>query len=148
MKIKNNLITSILALALAGYSTVPAAITIVNPGGANHTPFSICPAVDGANQLDPDPGQYLPPPGAGQGVLAELANGNTKFPGWNFNAGAALNGTLTISYYHSQFVGTHNSSAKIKAVYVPGAGDPATFRFVQMVETSDPLNGATSPYID
>jgi hypothetical protein len=145
---RNQILAVPLALILAAWPRLQAAIAIVNPVGANHTGFSICPAVDGANQLDPDPAAYLPPPPAGQGVMAELANGNTPFPGWNFKVGAALNGTLTINYYHSKFVDDHFSGAKIKATYKPGAGDPASLRFVQMVDTSDPLNGATSPYID
>jgi hypothetical protein len=145
---RNQLLKMILTGALCHALTLPAAITVINPAAANHTPKSDCPALDGSNQLNPDPAQYLAPPPAGQGVLAELANGDSPFPGWTFNAGAALNGTLTINYYHSRFVDTHFSGAQIKATYTPGPGDPSTLRFVQMIETSDPLNGATSPYVD
>ena len=144
----NHFIPVTLIAALSGALTLSADVTIVNPAGANHTPKSTCPALDGSNQLKPDPATHLPPPQAGQGVLAELANGDSPFPGWTFNAGAALSGTLTINYYHSVFEDTHYSGANIKATYTPGAGDPATLRFVQMIETDDPATGATSPYID
>jgi hypothetical protein len=134
-------------------ATLRADIMINNPAAADHTAFSFCPAADGANVLDPDPATHLAPPQAGQGVLAELANGNTKFPGWTFNAGAALNGMLTIDHYHSHFFGTHYSGCQFQATYAPAAGDPGTLRFVQMIETSDPAEDgkghqATSPYID
>ena len=146
---RHYLILIALATTLCGALTLPAAITVVNPAGANHTPKSDCPALDGSNELNPDPATHLPAPQAGQGVLAELVNtNNTSFANWAFNAGAALSGTLTINYYHSKFKGDHWSGAQIEATYAPGPGDPATLRYVQMVETSDPATGATSPYID
>ena len=114
--------TIVLTMALSGALTLRAAITVVNPAGADHTPQSTCPALDGNNQLKPDPATYLPPPPAGLGVLAELAAGDSPFPGWTFNAGAALNGTLTIAYYRSVFDGAHYSGADIIAIYTPRGG--------------------------
>jgi hypothetical protein len=146
---KNNQVPIFLAFAAAAWTTVQGAITVVNPAPANHTATSTCPAADGNNKLAPDPVLYLAPPAAGQGVLAELANTkNTSFAGWTFNVGAALNGTLTIDHYISSFAGTHYSGAQFQATYAPGAGDPANLRWVQMVDTSSPQTGATSPYID
>ena len=89
----------------------------------------------------------LPPPQAGQGILATLGNG--RFPGWTFNAGAPLNGTMVINYYYSKFFGDHHSGARIDAVYTPGAGDPATLRWVQLVTSTSPSSGdKTQTYID
>ncbi len=142
-------ITLASTLVLCSAITLPAAITVVNPAGADHTPKSDCPKLDGNNKLNPDPATLLDVPTADEGVMKELAStNNTSFAGWTFNVGAALSGTLTINYYHSKFVGSHRSGAQIKATYVAGAGDPATLRFVQMIDTSAALNGATSPYID
>src|SRR5205085_6827092 len=113
MKI-NNSVVLVVGMAIAR-CTLHADITIVNPAGADHTPFSICPAIDGSSGLVPDPVLHLPPPQAGQGIMAELGNtNNTDFSGWTFQAGAALNGTLTVKYYHSKFWATHNSGAQIE----------------------------------
>lgn len=133
---------------LAGWATLHAAITVVQPAGGDHVPNSICPAIDGGNELNPDPATYLAPPVAGDAILTELAGGDSPFVGWTFVGGAALNGTLTINQYISAFVATHNSGASIKATYAPAQSDPARLRFLQMIETTDPLNGGTSPYID
>ena len=56
-----------LTLVLVAVAGLRADITIVNPALANHTPSIICPADDGANVLDPDPVEHLPPPEAGKG---------------------------------------------------------------------------------
>lgn len=125
-------------------------ITIVNPGGAAHIANSNCPAGDGANALQPDPVGYLPPPAAGAAILTELAGGDTPFAGWTFNVGTAFSGTLTIDKYQSKFVADHNSGGDIDIRYQRAATDcpAANLRWIQMVTTSDPLAGATSPYID
>src|SRR5437867_1592568 len=143
------------ALAFAAAISVRADISIVNPAATNHTPNSICPATDGGNILDPDPVQHLAPPTVGTGILAELANtNNTSFAGWTFQAGAALNGTLTVKYYHSKFLSAHYSGSEIELKYDPATNDPPVRRFVQMIDTTDPATDtnrnrtATSPYID
>lgn len=124
-----------------------AGVTITGPGPGQKAQ-STCPANDGSNSLAPNPPSLLPPPAAGSDVMNELANGDTPFPGWTFGTGAALNGTIKISTYDSKFFGAHHSGCVMKLEYVKGAGDPANLQFIQMIETSVPLGGATSPYID
>jgi hypothetical protein len=91
-----------------------------NPAG-NRTPNSKCPAGDGKSMLNSKDVALLPPPQPGQGILATL--GNVRFPGWTFNAGAPLNGTMVINYYYSKFWDDHFSGARIEAVYTRGALD-------------------------
>jgi len=123
-----------------------AKITINGP--TKSTRLSRCPAKDGMNQLSPYPPEYVAPPDAKSPTQKELANGDTDFTGWTFKKGPALSGTLTIDYYHSKFKSTHYSGSQIRARYNKGAGDPATLRWVQLVDTSAPKSGASSPYID
>ena len=123
------------ALWLSGGLACHADITITYSPTAKFTHATDCPAADGKNILNPDPVEYLNPPQAGQGVLAELANtANTKFSGWIFKSGPALNGILTIDYYHSHFYGSHISGGTIKATYEPARDDPANIRWIQMAE--------------
>lgn len=149
---RNNRIIATLALLLASWSAVQGAITIVGP--VIHTPYTICPDFDGGNQLAPDPPEHIDPPQAGQGVLAELANtNNLNFSGWTFNAGSALNGTLTINVYQSHFSGTHKSGAIIRCTYAPATNDPATLRWIQLADSTAPGKKSesvryTSPWID
>lgn len=137
-----------LGLLAGGWQPASAAIRVINAKGGDLIPFSICPAKDGANVLNPNPPTYLPPPGLLSPIRLELMFGDTAFPGWTFRKGAALNGTLTIKKYKSRFLGEHYSGAEIEAQYVPAATDPANLHYVQLVTTSDPMTGATSPYID
>jgi hypothetical protein len=134
------------ALVLTSQSPTRADIShpTKNPAG-NFTPHSDCPASDGDNNLDPVDLTYVPPPQAGQSVLNTLAG---SFPAWTFKPGASLNGTVTIEYYWSKFYATHNSGARIKVIYTPGAGDPSTLRWVQYIDTTKPPSKSTSPYID
>ena len=139
-----NIIAVVCILTIANIAS--AKITINGP--TKSTKLSRCPAKDGMNQLSPYPPEYVSPPDAKSPTQKELASGDTDFTGWTFNKGAALSGTLTIDYYHSKFVSTHRSGSQIRARYTKGAGDPATLRWVQLIETNDPKGGATSPYID
>jgi hypothetical protein len=140
------LILAALAVLLAARTNLHA-IPPPTYGKGNRTPSSPCPSADGSSHLDPKDVMLLPPPQAGQGVLATLGNG--RFPGWTFNAGPALNGTMVINYYYSKFWSPHFSGARIDAVYTPGPGDPATLRWVQLVNTTSPSDGTkTRIYID
>src|ERR1035437_2579394 len=142
-----------IALLFAGSAKVLADITITGPTIA-HTPSSACPADDGSNQLNPDPVEHLPPPLAGQGILAELANTtNINFAGWTFAPGPALKGTLEVTRYKSTFVREHKSGAIFDANYHRDEDDPERLRFIQMAVTTAPGYKAkplryTSPYID
>lgn len=127
-------------LALAG-------VTVSGPP-AGQVKKSKCPTTDGASALNPAKVKHLPPPGADSDVMKELANGDTPFPGWTFKTGAPLTGTIKITQYDSKFAGTHRSGCDMVMEYVKGPGDPANLQFIQMVETSIPLNGGVSPYID
>ena len=138
-----------LALLSFGGLNARAAIKILQAvGPADHIPASVCPATDGANVLAPDPVVYLPPPGLFTPIRLELLLGDTPWPGWTFKKGKALKGTLTVNTYKSVFDGDHYSGADIEAEYTPAATDPAGLHFTQLVTTSDPAAGATSPYID
>ncbi len=121
-------------------------ITIVQPKGANAKKTSICSAKDGGNQLVPVPVTYLAP-ASSKGLTAELTGGDTKFasPPWTFKKGAALSGTLTVDIYRSKFKATHHSGGQISLRYVKGKGDPANLRWVQLINTSTPLNRAKPP---
>lgn len=134
---------AVMALRLA------ADITVQSPTGANLTPTSHCPAKDGSNSLQPCPPERVPPPSATGGIIEELRNGDTPYPGWSFTNGPALNGTLKIEYYHSKFAGAHHSGAQIKAVYTPATNDPPNLRWIQMITTTAPItNTLNGPYID
>jgi hypothetical protein len=148
MKKYRFLIASVAVLTLSG-AAAEGKITIVQPKGANATKTSICPAKDGSNQLVPVPVTYLAP-ASSAGLMAEITGGDTKFasPPWTFNKGAALNGTLTVDVYRSQFKATHHSGGQISLRYEKGKGDPANLRWVQLINTSAPLNKAKPPYID
>jgi hypothetical protein len=141
-------------LVAGGGPTLLAQIHIVGPANNAHTHNSICPALDGGNQLDPDPVTHIDPPQPGQGVLAELANtANINFSGWNFAPGPPLNGTLTIEYYRSEFTSTHFSGGVIRVSYEPDALDPGDIRWIQLADTTDPGEKSpgvkyTSPFID
>ena len=139
-----NIITVLCILTIVNIAS--AKITVMGP--TKSTKLSRCPAKDGMNQLKPHPPEYVSPPDANSVTQKELADGDTDFPGWTFNKGAPLSGTLTIDYYHSKFKSTHYSGSQIRARYTKGAGDPNTLRWVQLVDTSAPRSGASSPYID
>lgn len=145
----------LLVILVAGSAGPARAVTVVNASGANHISFSICPALDGANFLDPDPPVYLGT--VSQAMIDELANGDTAYPGWTFQSATnPLAGTFTIDEYKSRFVAVHRSGSEINMRYKRGAGDPANLRWAQCITTNSPIdpNGAnpppppTSPYMD
>lgn len=146
MKRTRILVSIVMAWALETLNAL-AAITIVNPNPANLQNNSLCPVGDGINNLIPSPVTYLAP-GATPGLIPELTNGDTPFPGWTFQNGAALNGTLTVDIYKSGFLGNHFSGGEIEIRYQRVQTDPSNLRWVQLITTTNPLGGAVSPYID
>lgn len=117
-------------------------------GGNGSPTFSFCPASDGRNDLWPVPVRYV---SAGGGDVPGLTASLRRLaPAFVVTAGPALSGTLTVDVYRSAFVGVHNSGGEIEARYQRAASDPtnAQLRILQFITTSDPLNGAKSPYID
>ena len=74
----------------------------------------------------------------------------SRFGGWTFHYGTQLNGTLNVVDYDAASLGAHNGGAMIDATYTPGAGDPAlaNLRFIQFVDTTQPLAGWGNPKID
>lgn len=73
-----------------------------------------------------------------------------QFPGWTFDiSNRELAGDLTINTYNP-IANATSGGALFDATYTRDATDPvlANLYFIQMVSTSDPLDGATSPYID
>jgi hypothetical protein len=144
---RHTLIVCALAVAFAAEPNLRAInYPDYDPAG-NRTRTSECPSNDGKNYLLPVTVDLLPPPQPGQGILATLSNSGW-FPGWTFQAGAPLNGTMTIEEYYSAFWGTHYSGACITAIYKPDPSDPPTLRWVQLVDTSAPINGYETRYID
>ena len=140
---------AIAAVLVLGNAISEAKIDIKPPLPANAAADSKCPAGDGTNELEPLPITYLAPAST-KGLIAEITGGDTKLPAppWKFVKGAALGGTLHVDVYRSAFKDTHISGGEISLRYVKGKGDPATLRWVQLITTDAPLNGAVSPYID
>jgi len=135
------------AFLFLGSQAVFGAINIVHTGPI--VPLSFCPAADGLNFLSPLPLVYVAP-GADPALIPELVAGDTPFGavGWGFAWGPPLNGDLLIDLYASTFVGVHQSGAEIDIRYNRAPGDPENLRWIQIIETSAPLNGAVPPYID
>ncbi|MBA4370925.1 MAG: hypothetical protein C0418_05030 [Coriobacteriaceae bacterium] len=117
--------------------------------GGNGDPIaSLCPAGDGVNWLNPAPVRHS---AAGGGDVPGLAAAFGRLgPSVTFTSGPALNGTLTVDIYSSQFLGDHYSGGKIEARYQRTGTDPtnAQLRWLQFITTSHPMSGTVSPYID
>lgn len=152
------LVFALVALFTATLSPAAVAATYVNPPAATHIHMSICPALDGANILDPDPA--TPVGVASLAMVNELAAGDTAYPGWMFQSAIGpLSGTFNIDRYDSRFWDVHNSGAVISIRFVRGLTDPpaANLRWIQLINTNSPIDpngpGAapgppTPPYID
>lgn len=77
------------------------------------------------------------------------SDGDTHFDGWTFDYSfKSLSGTLYINTYEAEYKGDHWGGAEIDITYKKGPNDPETLRWIQLITTTHPLNGATSPYID
>ena len=74
---------------------------------------------------------------------------NTPYPGWTFNYGGTLSGTLTINTYDASAT-VDKGGAILDATYTRAASDPILddLQFIQKVSTSAPLPGAPNPKID
>lgn len=127
-------------------NTAQGKITVKKPKKKNFTLCSLCPVKDGYNYLDPYNLKYLDPPSEKSAIFKELKNGDVTFKNFTFKKGAALNGTLTVDYYHSKFLNNHNSGGQIRARYKKGTGDPSNLRWVQMVNSQMPINSPPEKY--
>lgn len=93
-------------------------------------------------QLPPD---YLG--GASSDFLSAL---NTQFPGWTFNTGGSLNGTLSINKYQA-YATNSGGGAEFDAVYLKSMTDPSliNLHWIQMITTNVPIDpNAPNSYID
>lgn len=74
-----------------------------------------------------------------------------QFPSWTFtySDADALDGNLIVNRYLAS-ASSPFGGGLLDATYVVGNGDPvvANLRWIQLVTTNAPLNGAVSPYID
>lgn len=136
------------------------AITVVYPTSGNHLHTAYDPAgsdgippPDSFVFLNPDPiqnpGEFFLLSAVSQVVKDELAAGDTAFPGWTFDyTFSTLSGTMFVDEYKAQYLTDHVGGGLINTRYKKGAGDPANLRWIQLITTTNPLHGATSPYID
>jgi hypothetical protein len=136
------------------------AVTLTYPNATYYVHSSQCPAGDGSNTLNPDPVHDANLTFLQLSVSADLQNelgtdgegnplGDWDYTNWSYNfTGSTLAGTISIDVYKSRFVANHNSGCEILVRYEKGEGDPDDLRWLQMVDSNDPLNGATPPYID
>jgi hypothetical protein len=71
-----------------------------------------------------------------------------SFPAFHFDYGGNLSGTFLVNTYQATATDT-KGGADLLGTYIPAVNDPplANLRFIQIVTTSDPLQG-TSPYVD
>jgi len=121
-----------------------AAITLTGAAG-NVSMLTVAPDSDKVT-LNPDPATLAG--GASQAVKDRLA---AEFAGYTFTyLPTTLKGTINITTYTAFSYGPHNGAGRIFLTYDRHADDPAlgTLNFIQLVTTSDPLGGGTSPYID
>jgi hypothetical protein len=132
----------------ASIYSAPAFATITITGPVNHV-GSLTTGGGDKDTLNPDPFVYLASTPAI--MQSELA---AEFPGFTFNfsppALPTLSGALAVNNYLCTSVATHNGGANLTAVYTRAETDPtiADLRFIQLVDTSRPNGGTTTPYID
>ena len=75
--------------------------------------------------------------------------GDTAFNGWKFDYSfSSLSGTLYVDEYKAGYKDIHHGGGEINLRYEKGTDDPEDLRWIQLITTTNPLNGATSPYID
>jgi hypothetical protein len=137
------------------WSKAALAISVVYPKAANHQHRADDPASpsDSYVILKPDPIHNGPDlfslSSVSQALKDELAGGDTKFNGWKFDYGfSSLSGTLYVDSYKAAYKGNHHGGGEINLRYKKGTNDPANLRWIQLITTTNPLNGAKSPYID
>jgi hypothetical protein len=139
-------LTGVLALAsVTLWVTNVLAFSIVHPTTANHKHEAY--EADSKVVLKPDPVTSLT--SVSQALKDELAGGDTSFAGWTFDyTFTSLSGTLYVDSYKAGYKAAHHGGGEINLRYKKGTEDPTNLRWVQLITTTNPLNGATSPYID
>jgi hypothetical protein len=143
-------------VSLAGWSaqSVSAAITIVQPAGANYVESvaltNLPPGATGTVKLNPiKPLAVLAPPAGGSLFMTTFAADVGQYPGWTAATGAALAGTLTINTYKARDDGNPRGGADMTATYVPAEAEAAmSFAWIQVYTDNAGPGGALRKHID
>jgi hypothetical protein len=81
-------------------------------------------------------------------ALVELTT--TGFPEIGFASGGNAPGTLTVTDYQARIASLSSAGGRLQVNYARGASVPSgtQLRWIQVIDTNQPLGGSTSPYLD
>ena len=137
---------AVLIASVVCLRSTPAIAGIMITGPTTHVPSLVVLPDGDFVRLNPDPVTYL---GTGTQTLRNRLE--AEFSGFTFTYhDEGLSGTLNINRYVATSVGPHTGGAVFEARYTRVATDPLliNLRYIQLVDTNDPLNGPPGPYID